>query len=103
ALYAKVPAIPQDVRIRTGLMESMDLPGLRETILPGFPNTEGYSFMPKSDPRAAAVREPFARYQYDPTQALQELAAGGWRKAANGQIVDQSGAQVAIPLRTTPS
>jgi ABC-type transport system substrate-binding protein len=82
---------------------AIDGAALREVVMSGFPGTEPDSFMPAADPRAPTVGKPFARYGFDPTQALQDLASVGWRKGPGGQIVNGVGEPVEIPLRSTAS
>ncbi|MBM2811573.1 MAG: peptide transporter, partial [Chloroflexi bacterium] len=43
--------------------------------------------------------QPFARYAYDPTRALQELVEAGWRRAADGRILNAAGAPAQFELR----
>ncbi|HEY3117259.1 MAG TPA: ABC transporter substrate-binding protein, partial [Chloroflexota bacterium] len=95
------PELSRDARIRQGLYRAMDRAGLREWALPGIPNTDADSFMPKNDPRAPAVGQPFARYPYDQTQALRDLADAGWSRAADGRMLNRSGEPVQINLRAS--
>ena len=47
------------------------------------------------------VGQPFARYRYDVTAALSELADAGWRPTPDGRLVNPAGERVEMPLRTT--
>jgi ABC-type transport system substrate-binding protein len=98
---ARPPELSRDVRVRRGLYFGVDRDAVRELLFPGFANTEADSFMVKSDPRAATVGQPFARYSYDPRRAAQELADAGWRLAADGRLLGSGGEQVQIDLRGT--
>jgi peptide/nickel transport system substrate-binding protein len=71
--------------------------------LPGLPDTEADSFLRKNDPRGPIVGQPLARYHYDPTRALQELAEVGWRRGPDGRLVNQSGEPVQMYLRGSSS
>jgi len=99
--WARPVELSQDPRLRRGLLYGVDREGLREFILPGLPNTSGDTFMTASDPRADIVGQPFARYRYDPTRALGELADAGWRRASDGRVLNAAGEQVQFELRTT--
>jgi peptide/nickel transport system substrate-binding protein len=91
----------RDARIRRGLYGAVDRDALREALYPGFAETEGDSFMPGKDPRAAMVGRPFARYRYDPALAERELAAAGWRRGADGRMLNAAGEPVELTLRAS--
>lgn len=97
--FARPAEISQDVRIRRGLLFAADRDALREFVLPGQADTSADSFMTANDPRTGIVGQPFARYPYDPARALQELADGGWRRAADGRLLNSAGTQVQFELR----
>jgi len=102
--WSKSPRVGQDVRLRRGLIYGIDREAMRDAAVPGFADTEGDTFMPKSDQRAALVGKPFAGYRFDPTRAAQELADGGWKRDANGRLRNEAGEQPQVPIRaTTPS
>lgn len=93
------PELQNDVRIRRGLAHGIDREALRAALVPGFPDTEGDTFMTRSDTKAPLVGAPFARYKHDVTAALRELADGGWRRAPDGRMLSQAGQQVRLNLR----
>jgi len=101
--FSKLADVRQDVRVRRGLLAALDRDALRAVTLPGFPDTEADSFMPKADPRAAAVGAPFARYRFDTATAIRELADAGLRRGPDGQMVNGAGEPIEIPIRTTAS
>ncbi|MBM2811304.1 MAG: hypothetical protein HW416_2063 [Chloroflexi bacterium] len=101
AEIARLPEVARDVRLRRGLLLAIDRDALRESVLPGVPNTGAESFMAPSDPRAAIVGQPFAGFKYDPGRALADLADSGWRSGADGRIVNAAMERVEIPLRTS--
>src|SRR5207253_2051043 len=68
--FSKFAEVRQDVRVRRGLLAALDRDALRAVTLPGFPDTEPDSFMPRADPRSAAVGTPFARYRFDTATAM---------------------------------
>ncbi|HEY3115760.1 MAG TPA: hypothetical protein VGK54_03380, partial [Chloroflexota bacterium] len=45
----------------------------------------------------------FANFPYDPNRAAQELAAGGWTRAADGRLLNREGQLVQIEIRATPA
>jgi peptide/nickel transport system substrate-binding protein len=97
--WVRPPELARDPRIRRGLLFGLDRDAIREVALPGFPDTQATSYLQQSDPRSSVVGAPFARYRYDPIRATQELADAGWRRGADGRVVDQSGATVQLPVR----
>lgn len=102
--WARPPELSRDVRVRRGLLYALDREALREAVLPGFRDlTDANSYMDRSDPRAPAVGQPFARYRYEPQRALRELAESGWNRASDGRMLNPAGQQVQIPIRTGPA
>lgn len=99
--WGRPPELSRDVRLRRGLYRGFDREELRSAILPGIAGTDGNSFMPDADPRARVVGKPFARFEHDPTRAAQELAEGGWRRAADGRLVNAAGEQITIAIRAS--
>ncbi|MBM2809884.1 MAG: hypothetical protein HW416_643 [Chloroflexi bacterium] len=97
--YARPLELSQDVRIRRGLLFGFDRDALREFMLPGQPDTSADTFMTANDSRAAIAGQPFARYPFDPARAQQELADAGWRRAADGRVLDLAGTPVQFELR----
>jgi peptide/nickel transport system substrate-binding protein len=98
---ARQPQVARDPRLRRGLIMAIDRDALREFILPGLANTSADTFMAPTDPRAPIVGRPFARYRYDVSAALAELAEAGWRPGPDGRIANAAGERVDMPLRTT--
>jgi peptide/nickel transport system substrate-binding protein len=91
--------LSRDVRVRRGLLYAIDRDAIREHVLPGFEDTSADTFMGKGDPRANSVGAPFARYLYDPTRATQELSDAGWRRAADGRLLNPAGELIQIGIR----
>lgn len=101
--WGRPPELSRDVRVRRGLYQGFDRDALRETLLPGFSErTSPDSFMVQGDPLAPTVGRPFARYAFDPSTAALLLAEAGWRRAADGRMLNPAGEQVQIAIRTTP-
>ncbi|MBM2809648.1 MAG: hypothetical protein HW416_407 [Chloroflexi bacterium] len=99
--WGRPPDVGSDIRLRRGLYTGIDRDALRELALPGIPDTEADSFMPKNDPRAPIVGKPFARYRYDPAAASRDLADAGWQ-SAGGRLVS-NGEQVQLAIRGSPT
>lgn len=97
------PELQQDVRTRRGLALTVDNDSLRAVVVPGFPDTESDTFMLKADPRASVVGRPFARFKYDAAAGLREFADAGWRRAADGRLLNAAGEQVRLHLRVALS
>ncbi|MBM2810058.1 MAG: hypothetical protein HW416_817 [Chloroflexi bacterium] len=97
------PELQRDVRTRAGLAYATDTEGLRAALFPGYPDTEGDTFLLKGDPREPVVGRPFARYRHDPAQALRQFADAGWRRAPDGRMLDAAGKQVRLQLRAPSS
>jgi peptide/nickel transport system substrate-binding protein len=96
--WARPIELSQDVRLRRGLYQAIDREAIRDALVPGFADTSGDTFMHRGDPRTPLVGEPFARYRYDPTTALRELAAAGWRRGTDGRLVNQDGRPVQLEV-----
>jgi len=101
--WARTPALARDVRLRRGLYLGLDTSAIRELSLPGLPDTEADSFLRKNDPRGPIVGQPLARYRYDPNRAFQELADAGWRRGADGRLINEAGEAVQLDLRGSAS
>lgn len=97
--WARPPELMRDVRIRRGLLHAMDREAIREFALPGFPYTNGDTFVPSNDPRAGEAGEPFSRYRFDPARAIAELAEAGWRRSADGRLLTSEGRQPQVEVR----
>jgi peptide/nickel transport system substrate-binding protein len=93
----------RDPRTRRALTFGLDTEGMRHALLPGFRETEADTFMASSDPRAAIVGKPFARYRYDPRRAVSELAEVGWQRGISGRMTNPGGEQVQITVRASSS
>lgn len=103
--WARPVELGEDVRLRRGLMVGWDREALRELLYPKIPRslTNGDTFMAAGDPRAAVVGEAYAPFPYDPRRAAQELANGGWVRAADGRLLNRDGQRVEIELRSSPA
>ena len=70
-------------------------------MVPGATDVILNTFMDPGDSRAPTVGEPFARYVYDPSHALQEFASAGWQRDGAGRLVNRSGEPIALVVRST--
>jgi peptide/nickel transport system substrate-binding protein len=91
--------LSQDARLRRGIYEAIDRDPLREVVNRGFADTDPDGFMETTDPRAAMVGKPFARYHYDPARALTQLIEAGWQRGVGGRVLDRQGQPVQLELR----
>jgi peptide/nickel transport system substrate-binding protein len=94
AEWAQPVEVSRDVRVRRGMYLATDRTAISEVMLPGALDTRADSFLDDSDPRAAVVGKPFARYAYDPQRALQEFVQVGWQRDRDGRLLNQAGEQV---------
>jgi peptide/nickel transport system substrate-binding protein len=99
--WAQPVEIGQDVRFRRGFLFALDRDAIRELIHPGIPEAATNSFLAGNDPRDSIVGQPFARYPYDPNRALQEWADAGWRRGADGRLLNPAGQPVQVEIRAT--
>jgi peptide/nickel transport system substrate-binding protein len=99
--WAQPVEISQDVRFRRGFLFGLDRDAIRELIHPGIPEAATNSFLARNDPRDSIVGQPFARYPYDPNRALQEWADAGWRRGADGRLLNAAGQPVQVEIRAT--
>src|SRR5439155_11168207 len=86
------PAALRERAVRQALLRAIDREGIGNVVNLGLapvPDT----FMPPDDPRRQhpAIRDGITLYPYDPARAQRELEALGWRKGADGVLVNQSG------------
>jgi peptide/nickel transport system substrate-binding protein len=101
--WADPPELSRDVRLRRGLLQAIDRDALRQFMLPGFGDTSGDTFMRASDPRVRIVGAPFASHTFDPTRAVQLMVEAGWRRSADGRMLNADGVPVQLELRAMPS
>jgi peptide/nickel transport system substrate-binding protein len=97
--WARPIELSRDPRLRAALLHAIDRDAIREFALPGFPDTQGDTFVPRSDPRAAFAGEPFARYRYDRNRAAQLFAEAGWTRSGGGPLVGSDSRPVQIETR----
>lgn len=99
AQFAQPVELSRDVRLRRGLGYAFDRDAIREFALPGVSDTGGDTLLLARDPRNEVAGQPFARFRFDAGRAVQELAAGGWQRGADGRMVSAAGRQVQIQVR----
>jgi peptide/nickel transport system substrate-binding protein len=96
---ARPGELSRDPRLRAALFHAIDRDAIREFALPGFTDTSGDTFVPRSDPRWGFVGEPFARYRYDRNRSVQLFAEAGWTRSGGGPLVGADGRQIQIETR----
>ena len=97
--FAQPVELSRDVRLRRGLGYAFDREAIREFALPGISDTSADTLLLARDRRNEIAGQPFARYRFDPTRAVQELGAGGWQRAADGRMVNAAGRHMQIQVR----
>lgn len=94
------PAELLDVRLRRALLHAIDRRALADTLLGGVaPVAE--SFITPTDPRWEWVKDSIVPHEYDPRQVQRLIEEVGWRRAADGRVLDGTGQPVTMPLWTT--
>lgn len=93
-----------DRAVRQALFRGLDREGIAET------NTLGLgpisdSWAPPDDPgrQMPEFRDSIIQYPYDPARAERELQALGWRRGADGVLVNPAGVRFAWEVRDSPS
>lgn len=94
------PAELLDVRTRRALIHAIDRRALAETMLPGAAMVAD-TFITPTDPRWEWVKDVTVPHEYDPRQFQRLVEEVGWRRAADGRVLDGAGRQVMVPLWTT--
>lgn len=94
------PAEILDVRVRRGLLHAVDRQAMVETLFGGqTPIAE--TVFPPSDRRWDWIKDVVATHPNDSRRALELLAEVGWRRGADGQIVNRAGERVGFPIWVT--
>ncbi len=94
--------IMQDKRIRQALYTALDRESLADTLSNGIPNMAAHALLPPDNPLFNYVRNGYKeRWPYDPTRAAAMFEAAGWRKNADGMLVNAAGEHLKFELRTT--
>jgi ABC-type transport system substrate-binding protein len=83
------PAYLLDRRVRQALYRGFDREAYNEALHLGL-GMPADSWIPPDDPRrqTPAFRDSIVQYPYDPTQAVRELEALGWRRGNDGMLVN---------------
>ncbi|MBM2812935.1 MAG: hypothetical protein HW416_3694, partial [Chloroflexi bacterium] len=94
------PREMMDVRVRRGLLHAIDRQALVDAMVDG-QSPVSQTFIPPDDARWDWVKDVVSTYDYDPRRAQELLAEVGWRKAADGAMVNASGERASFVLETT--
>jgi peptide/nickel transport system substrate-binding protein len=97
--FAQPVELARDVRLRRGLGYAFDREAIREFALPGISDTSADTLLLARDRRNEVAGQPFARFRFDAARAVQELAAGGWQRGADGRMVNAAGRQIQIQVK----
>jgi peptide/nickel transport system substrate-binding protein len=96
------PGALGDVRVRQALFHAIDRQALVEERFKGFTSV-AEAWVPGDDPDYAMMADGLRRYPYDPARAQQLLADAGWQRAADGTLVNASGAKFELEYRAMGS
>jgi len=89
-----------DVRVRKGLYQAIDRTALVDSLFGGYAPASDV-FVAPDDVRYDWVKDSIVRYDYDMRRAEQQLAEMGWRRGADGAVVNAAGERVSVGLWTT--
>ena len=94
------PAELLDTRARRALIHAIDRKALADTMLPGAAMVADM-FITPTDPRWEWVKDVVVPHEYDRRQFQGLVEEVGWRRSADGRVLDGAGQQVTVPLWTT--
>jgi peptide/nickel transport system substrate-binding protein len=89
-----------DVRVRKGLFQAIDRKALVDALFGGYAPASDV-FVAPDDAKYEWVKDAIVRYDYDTRRAEQQLAETGWRRGADGAVVNSAGERVTVNLWTT--
>jgi len=89
-----------DVRVRKGLYQAIDRKELVDSLFGGYAPASDV-FVPPDDAKWDWVKDSIVRYEYNMRGAEQQLAEAGWRRGADGAVVNGAGERVTLNLWTT--
>jgi len=86
------PAALRERAVRQAILRAIDRPGIGQVVNLGLAPVPD-SYIPREDPRRQhpAIQGSIVEYPYDPARAQRELEGLGWRKGADGLLVNASG------------
>jgi peptide/nickel transport system substrate-binding protein len=94
--------IMQDKRIRQALYTAIDRESLADTLADGIPDMAANALLPPDNPLFSSVRNGWKeRYPFDLNRSAAAFEAAGWRKSADGMLVNGAGEHLKFELRTT--
>ncbi len=96
---SKVPE-SADPRLRQGLLHAIDRQALVDAVYQGQAPVAD-TFVPTDDVKWDWVKDAIVKYPYDTRRAEQLLGEVGWRRGADGNVVNGAGERVKVPLWTT--
>jgi peptide/nickel transport system substrate-binding protein len=84
------PVALRDPRFRRALMMAIDRQQMVDEFTHGT-STVAHSLIPTDDPAYPAIKDSIVTYPYDPQRAIQEIAALGFTRGADGYFRDGAG------------
>lgn len=94
------PAL-QDRRVRQALYTGIDRAAYADVAIPGHPERAADAILPNDDPLYPYVKGGMDRYTYDPNRASAILQEAGWRRGADGTLVNAAGSRFTLLIRGT--
>jgi peptide/nickel transport system substrate-binding protein len=94
------PAIVTDVRFKRAMLHALDRAEMAETLQGGLVPV-AHSGLPPNDPEFAEAEAMVVKYEYDPRRSMQLLEELGYRRGADGILVDAANQRLAVEVRSS--
>jgi peptide/nickel transport system substrate-binding protein len=92
------PAL-QDKQVRHALYTGVDRAAYADVAIRGHPERGADAILPNDDPLYSYVKGGMDRFSYDPNRASALLQEAGWRRGADGVLVNAAGAPFTVLVR----
>ena len=91
-----------DKRVRQGLYHAIDRDSYSEVISGGVPDKGAHALLPPDNPLYTFVKDAWKqRYPHDFNRAAAAFESAGWRRGADGVLVNSAGERLHVEIRTT--
>jgi ABC-type transport system substrate-binding protein len=95
------PAL-QDKQVRHALYTGVDRAAYADVAIRGHPERGADAILPNDDPLYSYVKGGMDRFSYDPNRASALLQEAGWRRGADGVLVNAAGAPFTVLVQPAP-